>query len=131
MSKSDQTISVTGSRAPLNAVPVVSLHVREEPRADGSGLVIWLSPPARGRIATLLERRFGFNKGRGFELDDVGASYWHAIDGVRSLRDIQATLTRRFSFEEDQSARAVIEFTATLMQRGLISLRIGDGESPG
>ena len=109
-------------RDPLEAVPVASPFARVEPRSSGPGAVLVLGGPAPTAPFARFFSRLGFRRERRFELDTLGERYWSSIDGVRSLAHIQQRLIAEHGLTPALARRSVIEFTATLMRRGLIGL---------
>ena len=105
---------------PLDAVPVASADARLEPR-PGGGVALVLREPSTSGLARLFAR-LGFGRSKRFELDAIGESYWAAVDGARSLAEIHAGLCQKHALTPEAARRSVIEFTATLMRRGLLGL---------
>jgi len=109
----------------LAAIPVRNPLVSEKPRAEGgntSSYVLRLSAPLRpSRVREVLGRR---TAEKSFDLDELGAFVWKAIDGKRTVE----TLIRHFAGEKRLSLResevAVLAFLKTLMQRNLIALAV-------
>lgn len=57
-----------------------------------------------------------------FELDEIGARIWLALDGTRSLRELAADLAREYEASADQIRSDVIAFVADLHTRALIAI---------
>jgi hypothetical protein len=114
---------------PLAAVPVVPPNTSAEPLPGARGILLRQREVPPGRLSAWIAA-LGFRRERRFELDAVGAQFWNEIDGRRSLADIRQRLCDGFGFDEEQAGRAVVEFTSVLMQRGLLALRVRDGDPP-
>lgn len=108
---------------PLSAIPVAASDVSLEVSPTGGGVLSRRAPEARG-LRGWFSRTLQFRGQRRFELDEVGACFWCQIDGERSLSDIQGTLCSRYALAPEQARRAVVEFTAVLMRRNLLALRL-------
>jgi hypothetical protein len=106
----------------LHAVPVPADGTSVQALPHGGVLLVRRVPPQPG-ILGALARRLRFERQLRFELDEVGACYWAALDGRRPLSEIQLTLCQRFSLEPAAARRAIVQFTATLMRRHLLALR--------
>jgi hypothetical protein len=123
MKGSAQRLAAAASaRDPLDAVPVASANARVEPLAQGPGIALVLREPAASNPAARLFQKLGLKREKRFELDAFGESYWSLLDGVRSLAQIHAGLCQKHQLGPEAARRSVIEFTATLMRRGLIGL---------
>ena len=55
-----------------------------------------------------------------FGLDGVGKRIWEAVAEGKTLRDIAATISSEFEVEEAQALNDIFEFTADLVERGLL-----------
>jgi len=110
------------TRDPLSAVPVVPDGVRTTPVGDGLLLERRLRPS--GPVRTFVERTFGLRRERRFELDRIGADFYAAIDGTRTLGDIEAELRERHALSAEDGQKAVTEFTKALLERELVLLRL-------
>jgi hypothetical protein len=116
------TTNGVAARDPLDAVPVVPTDVRSAPLPNG--LLLERRVPAEGRVGAFVERSLGLRRTRRFELDELGAAYFRAIDGTRSLSDIARELAERRGLGVEEGSRAVRAFTEALVARGLVALRI-------
>lgn len=104
---------------PLEAVPVRSPSISEQPQSGG-GLLLRLRLQPEGRIASALARIFGPQELR-LALDHAGTEFWRQIDDRRSLREI----CRRLSPNGDREMEAaVIRYSADLVRRGFLHLAI-------
>ena len=84
--------------------------------------------PPKSKLGRFLARRLGFERYARVNLDERGTAFWHQIDGRHSLHDIEQHLRSTFDFSLRDSEEATIEFTKKLMLRGLIGLRLADGD---
>jgi len=114
--------STPPARDPLSAVPVVPDGVHATPIGDGLLLERRLTPS--GPVRTFVERTFGLRRHRRFELDRVGADFYAAIDGTRTLGDIEAALRARHALSIEDGRKAVTAFTKALLERELVLLRL-------
>ena len=112
-------------RDPLSAVPVAATGTSLEVLPSG-GAVLTRRESQTAGVAAWLARTLRFQPRRRYELDDVGVCFWAQIDGRRRLSDIQGTLCLRYSLSPEQARRAIVEFTAALMRRNLLALRIDE-----
>ena len=112
------------ARDPLDAIPVVPDDVRRAPH--GRGLLLERRVRAGGRIGTFVERTLELERTRRFELDELGKAYFYAVDGSRTLGEIALELAEAHGLEPEEGRRAVRAFTATLVSRGLLALRLDD-----
>jgi hypothetical protein len=110
------------ARDPLEAVPVIPADVRAAPH--GRGLLLERRVGAGGRLGAFVERTLGLRRTRRFELDELGKAYFEAVDGARTLAQIARTLANARGVEPEEGRRAVRAFTATLVSRGLLALRL-------
>ena len=78
----------------------------------------------KGRLTRTMSRLFKMNYAPRVNLDRPGSSFLALIDGRRTLGEIAAEMEREFSWSVAQSRHATIEFTATLMKRGVIALQV-------
>lgn len=108
----------------LAAVAVRNPLVRETSRAgsDVGSFVLRLSAPLRpNRLREILGRQ---PTEKSFDLDELGAFVWKAIDGRRSVE----LLIRHFADSNRVTLReadvAVIAFLKTLTERNLVALAI-------
>jgi len=110
------------ARDPLSAVPVVPDGVRATRVGEGLLLERRLAPS--GPVRTFVERTFGLRRELRFELDRIGADFYAAIDGTRTLGDIEADLRARHALSTEDGRKAVTEFTKALLERELVLLRL-------
>ena len=110
------------ARDPLSAVPVVPDGVRATRVGDGLLLERRLSPD--GPVRSFVERTFGLRRELRFELDRIGADFYAAIDGARTLGEIEAELRARHDLSTEDGRKAVTEFTKALLERELVLLRL-------
>lgn len=107
----------------LSAVPVPANGASLSPLADGGG-VLSLRGAAPSGFGGWLVRALRLERAVRVQLDQVGVCYWSHVDGERSLSEIQLALCERFDLAAAPSRRAVVEFTAALMTRNLVALRV-------
>jgi Coenzyme PQQ synthesis protein D (PqqD) len=107
----------------FSAVPVPASGASLSQRPDGGG-VLSLQGEAPSGFWGSLVRRLGLERRVRFELDALGVCYWTHVDGERSLLEIQRALCDQFSLPGAQARRAIVEFTAALMRRNLVALRL-------
>lgn len=110
------------ARDPLDAIPVVPSDVRSSRR--GRGLLLERRVRAGGRVGAFVERTLKLERTRRFELDELGKTYFDAVDGSRTLGEIALQLAETHGLEPEEGRRAVRAFTATLVSRGLLALRL-------
>ena len=110
------------TRDPLSAVPVVPDGVIVTPTA--TGLLLERPASRSGRLGRFVERKFGVARRRSFELDRAGAEFFRAIDGTRTLAELERKLRESHDMTPDQGREAVTAFTKLLLERGLILLRL-------
>ena len=108
---------------PLSAIPVAASGTSLEVLPGGGGLLRRRTSDAVG-VGAWFARAFGFERQRSYELDELGACFWTLIDGRRRLSEIQAALCRRHALTPEQARHAIVEFTAVLMRRNLLGLRV-------
>jgi hypothetical protein len=113
------------SRDPLSAVPVAALHTSLLELPTGGAVLTRCAPAAAGLRAGLA-RALRFRHQQRFELDEVGAYFWCQVDGERRLSDIHGSLCRRYGLSSNEARRAIVEFTAVLLRRNLLALRLED-----
>jgi len=108
---------------PLTAVAFVSagVDVRD---TSGAGVFLQRIVPPRGKIASFLSSRFGLNHKIRVQLDQRGSAFFRLVNGEHTLNTIEQRLRQTWGLEQDESRRAVIEYTKMLMRRGLVSLKI-------
>jgi len=115
----------SAAREPLSAIPVAASGTSLEVLPAGGGVLTRLAPEAGG-VQAWFARTLGFRGQRRFQLDEIGACFWCQVDGERRLSDIQGTLCSRYALSPEQARRAIVEFTAVLMRRNLLGLRVED-----
>lgn len=111
------------TRDPLSAIPVAADDTSLRALSGGGALLTRREGNASG-VAAWLARRLRFQPQRFYELDELGACFWAEVDGERRLSDIRDTLCCRYALSPEDARRAVIEFTAALMRRNLLALRV-------
>jgi hypothetical protein len=111
-------------RDPFAAIPVISRGTWCEPAPSGDGLIVRRTDEPKGALSRFLQRKLAWQRQRVFEFDAVGACYFEQVDGHTPLSEISRILCERFELPPDRARRAVIEFTAVLMRRGLLGLRL-------
>jgi hypothetical protein len=111
------------ARDPLSAVPVAATGTTLETSPSGGGVLTRRVADASG-LRAWLARKLRFREQHRYELDEVGACFWLQVDGQRPLAEIQRTLCSRYGLSPEQGRRAIIEFTALLMRRNLLLLRL-------
>lgn len=108
---------------PFAATPVVAPDV--EVRKDNCELVQLRRPvPPKTPLGSALNRWFNYQRTIRINLDERGTDFWDLIDGTRDLHAIERKLRSRYGLKSDESKYATIEFTKTLMTRGLICLQV-------
>lgn len=111
------------ARGVLSAVPVAARGARLTPMPEGGG-VLSLREPAPNSIIGRWAHALGLSRAVRVELDAIGVCYWEQVDGARSLAEIQRALCERFALPTTEARGAVVEFTAALMRRNLVALRV-------
>lgn len=109
----------------LTAIPVAASDTSLQVLPGGGGVLTRRAPQANG-LRAWFARALRFQDQRRFQLDEVGACFWCQVDGERRLYDIQGALCSRFGLSPDEARRAIVEFTAALMRRNLLLLRLED-----
>jgi hypothetical protein len=109
----------------LSAIPVAASGTSLEVLPSGGGVLTRRAPAVKG-VRAWLARSLHFQQQRRFELDEVGACFWCQVDGERPLSEIHGTLCRRYGLSSEQARRAIVEFTAVLLRRNLLALRLED-----
>lgn len=107
---------------PLEAIPLRSEGIREQPAPDG-GRLLRLPLKPTGRVRVWLTRLFGREELR-VALDERGVRFWNAVDGQRSLREVVHLLSREFEASEKVCTEACIRYCADLVKRGFLHLSI-------
>lgn len=115
----------SAARDLLSAIPVAASDASLEVLPAGGAVLTRRAPEASG-LYGWFARALRFQGQRRFELDEVGACFWCQVDGERRLSDIQSTLCSRYALSPEQARRAIVEFTAVLMRRNLLALRVED-----
>ena len=129
MAKRPNNGGINANLDPLQAIPIVPDATRSEPLISRQGLLLFRTDQPQGHIFGWLAR-LGWKRERVFELDAVGACFYHEVDGRRSLIEIQETLVTTFGFDEHTARKAVVAYTSQLMRRGLLVLQVApDTES--
>jgi len=120
--------ATTAVHDPLAAIPVAPDNVHADLSVPERVRLRWHNPP-RTRLGAWLARALGWQRGAVLELDARGSCFWRGIDGQRTLHAIAADLRTTFGLEQAATEQAVIEFTATLMRRGVLCLRLPQYET--
>jgi hypothetical protein len=112
----------------LAAVAVRNPLVREASRAggDAGSFVLRLSAPLRpSRLREILGRR---PLEKSFDLDELGAFVWNAIDGKRSVESLIRHFAEAHRVTLREADVAVIAFLKTLTERNLVALAVESQE---
>jgi hypothetical protein len=112
---------------PFSAIPIAVDDVQSYDR-DNQRVQLWRPIPPKSMLGRFLARRLGFKRFVRVNLDERGTSYWRLVDGQHSLHDIERHLRTTYAFDQAESKEATVEFTKILMLRGLIGLRLADGQ---
>jgi len=98
-----------------------------EARTDNRALIQLqrTSTPQRG-LERFFAGRFGLRSRQRVNLDAHGTFFWQQIDGRRDLAEIARRVREQHGLDEKEGRDAVVSFTAMLMRRRLINLRIDD-----
>lgn len=72
----------------------------------------------------VLAQRLGLDRTTKASLDEKGSYFWKQIDGEKDLMRIERKLSRHFEIDRRESRRAIVQFTKTLMEKGLIVLKV-------
>jgi len=59
-------------------------------------------------------------------LNKVAIEMWNLMDGTNSIQDISEHICKEYEVEMEQALKDTIEFAETLVEKGLIRLRIAD-----
>ncbi len=97
----------------------VSVHYRE----DGTAQVRY-RVEQRSWLGRLLGTKKTVTRERFFNLDQTGAAVWRLIDGSTNLRAIAKSVAESQKTSLPESQRGVIQYTRTLMMRGLIGIEV-------
>jgi hypothetical protein len=107
------------ARNPLEAIPGIAPGVEWD--VDNLDMVqIRITPARQGWMGRLL----GPPRKKIIKLDERGSFFFKSIGRRRTLGDIAAMLSKRFEVPEQEARLAVVAFTRTLMNRGLIFLEV-------
>lgn len=112
-------------RDPFEAVPVRNTlaEYREDSRSCCQiRLRLEPKPGLGGRVI----KRFGLHRDVRVDLDPCGSFFWSQVDGSQNLRSIERKIRNKFALNPEESRKATITFTKTLMLRHLIQLDLGD-----
>lgn len=107
----------------FSAVPVAASGASLAPLPDGGG-VLSLRGEAPAGFRGWLVRTLKLERSVRFQLDRIGACYFRLVDGERNLADIQRVLCAELELPRAEVRRAIIEFTALLMRKNLVALRL-------
>jgi len=108
----------------LSAIPVAAADTQLELWPGRGGVLTRRAPERASRLQAWLAQRLRFHGERRFELDEMGAYFWEQVDGKRPLSDIHAALCRRYGLSPEPARRSVVEFTAAMLRRDLLALRL-------
>lgn len=72
----------------------------------------------------VLAQRLGLDRTTKASLDEKGSYFWQQIDGEKDLMRIERKFSRHFETNRKESRQAIVQFTKTLMERGLIILKV-------
>jgi hypothetical protein len=103
----------------LAAIPVRNEQVREKPIDSGLRLTAPLRPSTLRRI--FVPRDAAIPE-KSFELDDLGAWVWRALDGRRNVEQLIRAFADHHRLNLREAEVAVLAFLKTLAQRNLIGL---------
>jgi hypothetical protein len=103
----------------LAAIPLRNELVREKPTSAGLRLTAPLRPSTLRRVFVPSNAA---TPEKSFELDDLGAWVWHALDGVRSVEQLIHAFADHHRVNLREAEVSVIAFLKTLAQRNLIGL---------
>jgi hypothetical protein len=73
-------------------------------------------------------RKFRLRRDRKFRLDSAARHFWELVDGHRDLGQIEKQMRNDFGWNSRESRRGVLQYTAVLMERGLLVLTPADAE---
>ena len=107
----------------FSAVPVAACGTSLALLPDGGGVLSRRGEAPAG-FGGWLVRSLRLERALRYQLDQVGACYWTHVNGERSLADIQTELCLRFELPSAEARRAIIQFTAALMSKNLLALRV-------
>lgn len=108
---------------PLDAIPVVPAEVDAKRDAKGCFQIRRKIMMKKG-LGNWISGKFNLERFRRINLDGFGSTYWEQVNGRRTLRDIMVTLMAQYGWTEVEAKKAVIDFTAELMRRGLIIINL-------
>jgi hypothetical protein len=112
------------ARDPFDAVPVRSDNAETRKDSQGCGQIRMRKRPGPG-LMSRLAHRLGFYRDVRVNLDAHGSYYWSLIDGRRDLREIEQSIRAKFNLGTDESRKATLLFTKTLMIRHVLHLDLG------
>ena len=111
-------------RDPFDAVPVRSDNAETREDRQSCGQIRMRQRPGPG-LMSRLAHRFGFYRDVRVNLDAHGTYYWSLVDGRRDLREIEQSMRAKFNLDADESRKATLLFTKTLMMRHVLHLDLG------
>ena len=111
-------------RDPFDAVPVRSDNAETREDRQSCGQIRMRQRPGPG-LMSRLAHRFGFHRDVRVNLDTHGTYYWSLVDGRRDLREIEQSMRAKFNLDADESRKATLLFTKTLMMRHVLHLDQG------
>jgi hypothetical protein len=103
----------------LVAIPVRNELVREKGISGGVRLTAPLRP---SRLRRVFVPSNAAVPEKSFELDDLGAWVWHALDGARSVEQLIHAFAGHHRVNLREAEVSVLAFLKTLAQRNLIGL---------
>ena len=112
------------ARDPFDAVPVRSENAETREDSQACGQIRMRQRPGPG-LMSRLAHRFGFYRDVRVNLDAHGTYYWSLVDGRRDLREIEQSMRAKFNLDADESRKATLLFTKTLMMRHVLHLHLG------
>lgn len=121
----EDAIQAADVRDPFEAVPHLAKGVQV--RRDSQGhLQIRKEIEPKPGLSDLLARKLKLRRDVRVNLDDRGTFYWEQIDGKAPLREIEKRMRRKFKLKQDESRKATIVFTKSLMLRHLVLLELSN-----
>lgn len=111
------------STDPFDAVPIITPGV-DAVEAPNGELHLRLRLQPQSGLSSLLSRGLGLHRDTFINLDTRGSCFWKQIDNTRSLAEIEIIIRRELGMPIHESRIAVLKFTKSLMQRGLIQLKV-------
>ena len=113
------------AKDPFLAMPVKN-NLAETKVAENSCVQIRLRVPPKPGIGSFFANKLGFHRDMRLNLDEQGSYFWSLLGNKMLLRDIEKKFRNKYSLKEEDSRRATIQFTRSLLVRKIINLDIGD-----